>query len=377
MDNEIKKVLLHLSLLQNIGPVTTQILLAKIDREKLSDLYDYDQQKLMGLGISQKRAAFVVEGLCNRQLLEEELFLLLKHNIAFITVFDDEYPLLLKQIQYPPVGIYVQGNIACLHHEKSIAFVGARKAGEYANRAVQKIAAPLASAGFVLVSGGALGTDSFMHQVAVALQAPTVAVLGSGLLQWYPASNRKLFASIIASGGALVSYFPLRMEALPGNFPARNRLISGLSQGTVVVQAAEKSGALITAQFALDQGRDVFAVPGSIEDPLSAGCHALLRQGARLVASHEDVLDELGYAAVPVQEQQMPLFEQSVREQAKEQPPVGDIEKIIAWYAKKPITTDDLMSVTGLCADELMDKLFMMSLEGKIAQDMLGLWAIL
>ena len=376
MDNEIKKVLLHLLLLQKIGPVTTDFLLSKLDKEELPALYGYTLQKLMDLGLSKKRAEFLVEGLASRQLLEEELFLLEKHNISFITIFDDNYPPLLKQIHYPPVGLYVQGNIAVLHQEKSIAFVGARKAGVYGQKVVQQVAGPLAQQGFVLVSGGALGTDTFVHQVAVACKSPTVAVLGSGLLCWYPTSNKKLFSAILEAGGALASYFPLRMQALPGNFPARNRLIAGLSRGTVVVQAAQQSGALITANFALEQGRSVFAVPGSIDDPLSAGCHELLRQGACLVATPEDILQELGYAVAEndSSDLQLPLFEEQV---IIEEAPIEDVEKMILWYAKKPITTDDLQRATGLCADELMEKLFMMSLEGKIAQDMLGLWAIL
>ena len=225
---------------------------------------------------------------------------------------------------------------------------------------------PLVEFGWVIVSGGAMGTDSFVHDKVVRLGGKTIAVLGSGLLHWYPACNYQLFHQIIQSGGMIVSCFPLQTQPIPSNFPARNRIIAGLSQGTVVVQAATKSGALITAEFALEQGREVFAVPGSIEHALHDGCHNLIQQGAKLVTSAHDIVVELGFEVVTGQSQdcQMSL-------------PLSDAclyEKLILEITLIATSTETLLSKIDLSLDDLNLKLFNLSLDGKITQDMMGLW---
>lgn len=211
-------------------------------------------------------------------------------NHALLTIFDPGYPHFLAEISHPPVVLFVIGDPEVLQ-QTQIAIVGSRKATHYGREAAFGIARGLARAGLVVTSGMAAGIDAAAHRGALAAERPTLAVFGCGIDRIYPRRHAEL-AAAIAADGALVSEFPLGTAPLPHHFPRRNRIISGLSVGTVVVEAALKSGSITTAQHALEQSRDVFAVPGSVRNPLAAGCHALIQQGAILVNDHADILEQ-------------------------------------------------------------------------------------
>lgn len=209
-----------------------------------------------------------------------------------ITFVDKEYPALLKEISVFPPILYAKGNISLLK-KPQIAIVGSRNPTPSACRLAHQFAFKLSKAGMVICSGLALGIDAASHQGALANNGATIAVMGTGLERIYPARHYDL-AHKIADKGLLLSEFSLSTAAIKSNFPRRNQIISGLSLGTLVVEAAIKSGSLITARQAINQGREVFAIPGSIENPLSKGCHYLIKQGAKLVETPEDILEEIG-----------------------------------------------------------------------------------
>lgn len=209
----------------------------------------------------------------------------------FLTLADSEYPRTLLEIADPPVLLYAKGRIDLLA-QQSVAIVGSRNATTQGVANAEQFAAALSQAGLTVVSGMALGIDAAAHRGSLNLAGSTVAVIGTGADIVYPARNRTL-AHEIAAAGCIVSEYPLGMPAIANNFPRRNRIISGLSRGVLVIEAAAQSGSLITARMAAEQGRDVFAIPGSIHSPLAKGCHLLIKQGAKLVESAQDILEEL------------------------------------------------------------------------------------
>lgn len=209
-----------------------------------------------------------------------------------ITLADEAYPRLLLETSDPPPLLYLKGNPGLLNRS-ALAVVGSRNATQQGVSNAEAFARELSAGGFTIVSGLALGIDAAAHRGGLAAAASSIAVVGTGLDIVYPARNRDL-AHRLAAEGALVSEFALGMPALASNFPRRNRLLSGLSRGCLIVEAALRSGSLITARYALEQGREVFAVPGSIHSPLSKGCHLLIKQGAKLVESAGDILEEFG-----------------------------------------------------------------------------------
>ena len=226
---------------------------------------------------------------------------LLKRQLRFATIEDDAYPERLKQISDPPPFLYYYGDLALLN-QPSIALVGTRRNSPYGKRVVEHFVPPIVRAGCVTVSGLALGIDTLVAEETLHAGGKTVAVLGSGLANFFPQSNGKLAKKIIASGGLILSEFPLDQPPGTYTFPQRNRIIAGVSLGTVVCEAPEKSGALITAEFALEEGRDIFIVPGSIFDANYAGSNAFLGRGqAKLVTCAEDILKEVGVVAMPAE----------------------------------------------------------------------------
>jgi len=370
---QLYDTLLHLSLIEGVGPTTIHRILEHMPKGMaLRDLYNvYTSDFITMFGLSEKTAVSIVAGLKDTKWLHQEKELIEKHAIAIVTVLDDTYPALLKAINVPPVILYVRGALPC-DTSGNLAVVGARKANFYGLDVLKRMIPELVACGTTVVSGGAIGIDTIAHEQAVHAGGQTIAVLGSGLLRLYPASNRKLFESIIQSGGALVSSFPLRMEALPGHFPVRNRIISGLSKGCLVVQAAKKSGALITAQYALDQGRELFAVPGPINSPLSVGCHDLIRNGATLVASANDITEVIGTLYTASRIYQRELFDHS--EQKREATPDSSPESRIKQLCSTPRSLDDLVDLTSMPLNELHAHLFQLQLKGQLQQDFMGLW---
>lgn len=363
-------ILLHLSLINNIfnGPIKRILEDATIS---LDALYSMSVHDFIQYGCVPKQAQVLQNGLADEVLLHQEIALLEKYAINYVTIFDQAYPTQLKHIHHPPLVLYYRGSLFNFH--KNIAIVGSRKANNYAQNVIDILVPACVANNWAIISGGALGVDAMAHAATVYYQGKTVAVLGSGLLNLYPRSNVKLFEKIIETGGAVISPFPLTMEAFPYNFPARNRIIAGMSSACLVVQAAKKSGAAITAEFALEQGRSVFAVPGSIFDPLHEGCHALIKEGATLINSVDDLLNELGEKTVEklqVQEQQETNAELFVDLPVQ----VAMQDQISIMCAQNPTSAQDLMQELQLELDDLYDKLFELQLAGKIEQNAAGLW---
>jgi DNA processing protein len=229
--------------------------------------------------------------------LEAQLALVREHGLQVLLPSRDGYPAPLKEIPDPPGVLFVRGTLEAADR-MAVAIVGARRATRYGKQQAERLAGGLARAGLTVVSGMARGIDGAAHRGALAAGGRTIAVLASGVLNPYPPEHAKL-ADEIAAQGALLSEVAPTMPPISGMFPQRNRIISGLTLGTIVIEAADRSGALITARHAMEQGREVFAVPGQVDNPLSAGPHRLIRDGAKLVACIDDVLEEFGPLAEP------------------------------------------------------------------------------
>ncbi len=271
---------------------------------------------------------------------------------------DPDYPPLLREIADPPVVLYVIGNRQALSAPQ-VAIVGSRNPSPMGRENAQAFARSLAGAGLTITSGLALGVDGAAHRGALAAGGLTIAVTGTGLDRVYPARHRDL-AHQIAGHGALVSEFPLGTPPLPENFPIRNRLISGLSLGTLVVEAALQSGSLITARLATEQGREVFAIPGSIHAPQARGCHALIRQGAKLAETAQDVLEELG----PLANVTRYLDPEKVSAATSLAPPTA---ALLQQIGHDPVSIDALIERSGLTADAVSSMLLQMELSGLVA----------
>lgn len=227
--------------------------------------------------------------------IEAQETLIEEYGVDLITLNDNRYPLRLAEIYDPPLTLFVRGSLLEAD-ERAVAIVGTRKATPYGIRTAERLARGLAARGITVVSGMAAGIDAAAHNGAIGAAGRTIAVLGCGVDTVYPANHGELMHRVIQNG-CVLSQFPMGMKPLKGNFPYRNRIISGLTLGTIVVQAPESSGALITAHTALEQGREIFAVPGEVGHRNSAGPHKLIREGAKLVESADDVLAELELAA--------------------------------------------------------------------------------
>ncbi|KKP35544.1 MAG: protecting protein DprA protein [candidate division TM6 bacterium GW2011_GWF2_32_72] len=364
-------VLLHLSLINNVGPRAIKKLLDQCPCNGLKDFYNFSVQDFCKqFNFTAKLAQTIVDGLSDHELLKKELDLIKKYDIQLIILGSSEYPESLANIYAPPTVLYCKG--AKLNSfEKNMAIVGARKATDYGKKLIEKVVPQLIENNWTIVSGGAVGADSMAHAATLRNNGKTIAVLGSGLLKPYPASNLKLFKEIIEKGGSLVSPFPLQMEALSGNFPARNRVIAGLSRGCLVVQAAAKSGARITAKYALEEGRDVFAVPGPIDSELSEGCHLLIQQGAKLLMGPEDILSE--YREFVKSE-----YNDAVVQNTNSIVELGDpIAQKILLSCKEAMSIDDITDLIGIELYEVQNKLFDLQLEGLVEQGLCGKWITL
>jgi DNA processing protein len=281
----------------------------------------------------------------------------------FVAWGSEYYPQLLTQLSDAPVGLYVRGNHALLALPQ-LAIVGSRNPTPTGRENAHSFAAHLARCGFVITSGLAVGIDAASHQGALHAQGSTIAVCGTGLDINYPRANAAL-ADTIAAHGALVSEFPLGTAAVKGNFPRRNRIISGLALGTLVVEAAVKSGSLITARLAAEQGREVFAIPGSIHNPLTRGCHQLIRQGARLVETADDIFAELrtlvGSLALLPDGTKAPEIAAGFGSVLDK-----EYEILLDALGFEPAGVDLLVERTGLRADEVASMLLILELEGRV-----------
>ena len=282
-----------------------------------------------------------------------------------MTCHDPDYPMLLSQLESPPPLLYIHGQTSILS-EPLLAMVGSRNPSASGVRTATDFARHLSAAGLVISSGLALGIDAACHQGALDAGMPTVAVMGTGLDRVYPARHRDL-ARQIAEQGALVSEFPIGTAPRAENFPRRNRIISGMSLGTLVVEAAIRSGSLITARYAGDQGREVFAIPGSIHNPLARGCHQLIRQGAKLVETAQDVMDELGMLADSCyQADPTPLDTEAADKSLKLDP---DYQQLIDFIGFDSTSIDQLVCSSGLTPAEVSSMLLQLEMSGYIASN--------
>ena len=273
---------------------------------------------------------------------------------AVITLADTAYPRLLLEVPDPPPLLYAVGRLELLARP-ALAIVGSRNASVQGARDAEQFARAFSEAGLTIVSGLALGIDAAAHRGGLEGRGATIAVLGTGVDVAYPRQNAAL-AARIAEAGLLLSEFPLGTPGLPEHFPRRNRVISGLAQGCLVIEAALASGSLITARAALDQGREVFALPGSIHSPLSKGCHALIKQGAKLVEAADDVLSELGGFRATASA--------TTRADAS---PDADTGGLLPHMGYDPVDLDSLSARAGLPVEQVSAELLRLELAGRVA----------
>src|SRR5579875_1412079 len=280
---------LALRRVRGIGPRIARLLLEKF--ESPEKIFAADERELVAAGLPRPVSRRIRE-FNDFEALERELCELPRIGARLIRWSDADYPVNLREIADPPPALFVQGELVAGEKE-FVAVVGARAASEAGRRMARRLGLELAAKGFIVVSGLARGIDSEAHQGALDAGGRTIAVLGCGIDVVYPAENRSLAEAIVSGGGALISELPVGTPPIAENFPSRNRILSGLSLGVVVVEAAERSGSLITARLALEQNRQVFAVPGSPLTGKTRGSNRLLKEGARLVECVEDVLEDL------------------------------------------------------------------------------------
>jgi DNA processing protein len=293
--------------------------------------------------------------------VDEELRLIEKHNCNIITIEDQTYPSALKAIHDPPPLLYIKGELTEAD-SNSIAIVGTRNASPYGKMASEKLSNQLASRGITVVSGLAHGIDTYAHNGALSAGGRTIAVMGNGLDIIYPSENAKLFDAIVNSG-AVISELSMGTQPRRGMFPQRNRLISGISLGTLVVEASRQSGALITADLALEQGREVFAIPGPIYSEESKGTNWLIKQGAKLVDSVEDILEELPSHSFQQTDDNIKNEDAIVESQLPQDE--GTIWKVIG---SSPIHIDDISRQSGLPIFKVCSILVMLELKGLVQQ---------
>ena len=333
-----------------------------IDRFKSPEnaLQASDQELLQVNGLTQRHVAAIKNH--KPENIEAELALAANKDYRFVTLTDSNYPRLLREIPDPPPFLYVYGRLE--GNSANLAVVGSRNATGYGLSTTKDLCTSLASYNLTIVSGMARGIDTAAHQGALAAGGKTIAVLGSGLERIYPVENRKLFHRI-AENGAVVSEFPLMAGPEAHHFPIRNRIISGMSLGTVVVEASRKSGSLITARLAAEQNREVFAVPGSIQSFKSAGSHTLIKQGAKLVEHAQDVIEEL----VPLVPFNQRLENNSPDLTNKKLAFLSDDEvRVYQALDPYPVHIDDLARKISMEPGKLLSMLLKLELNGMVQQ---------
>ncbi|MCP3876568.1 MAG: DNA-protecting protein DprA [Desulfobacteraceae bacterium] len=313
-----------------------------------------------------KMSAKVIKGIKNHKIYQDraknELDSIIKKNIKIVVLTDPEYPALLRQIHDPPALLTYLGRLD--NSSPCLSIIGSRNATSYGLSTSSNLSFKLAKKGFQIVSGMARGIDSMAHNGALKANGKTIAVMGSGLNKIYPPENYKLFQAI-AQSGLIFSEFKVNTEPLPNNFPIRNRIIAGLSCGSIVVEAAKRSGSLITARLASEYNREVFAVPGSIKSKKSQGTHSLLKQGARLVENEMDIIDELYQFIHVKKEKKHPASLQSKKSthyisgKAKG-------HKLINFIDPYPVHIDSLIDKSGMGSSQVTSLLLDLELEGKV-----------
>jgi len=343
----------HLNATPNIGGKTLRVLLDHIAGQLFEG--DIENLSLAGIPLSDAKKHTLARAISSFDE-DDARESLTKHELDIILLTDETYPDELAEIPDAPSMLYVRGNADALLVRPRVAIVGTRRPSQYGIDAARTIAREIAEAGVCVVSGMALGLDSEAHEGALEARGSTVAVLGNGLAEQCiaPRSHLALMRRITGSGGAVISELAPEVSASAGTFPARNRIIAGLCQATLVVEAAERSGTLITAGFALDQNRDVFAVPGPIFSQLSAGPHTLIREGAAIFTDTQHLLETIR-ASVPSTETDSRAADLSPEEQA-----------VLNALDERPLFRQEILKITNMKADQISVHLTMLEMNGFI-----------
>lgn len=329
-----------LNLIPNIGSVRLNKLLEVFGKPQ--EIFSAKYEHLVSiLGIGNQVASGIIS--FKKENIGKELSSSEKLGIKILVLNDDDYPENLKQIPGAPIVLYVSGSIAA-QDNLAIAIVGSRSASLYGLNSAEIFAGQLSAYGITIVSGMARGVDTCAHRGALKVKGRTIAVMGSGFGNIYPPENANL-AKEISLSGAVISEFPMEAQPLAQNFPRRNRLISGLSRGVLITEAARNSGALITADFALEQGREVFALPGRIDSNGSTGANALLKQGAKLVTCCDDILEELNLTAA----------DKKAPDTSKQKVICANDEGMLYdCIGRQPVAIDDLVEKTSLPSSQVL-----------------------
>ncbi len=360
---------LALSLTPALGPTRARKLVNLFDG--VHNVFRASLTELEGAGLRAESAQSIALGK-SFNLAEEEMIRAVSASAQVLTLDDDEYPPALKNIFDPPLVLYVRGDPSILA-EPGVAVVGTRHPTPYGIGMSKRLAADLAARGLIIISGMARGVDTYSHQGALDAKGRTVAIWGTGVDVPYPRENRKLSEAIIDAGGAIVSEFAIGTFAAPQNFPIRNRIISGMSIGVLVVEAGEYSGTRITARCALEQGRDVYAVPGNVTNKQSWGPNTLIKQGAKLVATWEDIWEELpSQVKISLQAKCSPATEQASNASLFLDAQLSPAEKQVFLLLKpdEALQIDEIIEKleTKVSASEIFAALFELELAGKIKQ---------
>lgn len=345
---------LALNFIPGVGPVLIKALLERFGSPKR--IFKASRRELARVDGIGERLAELIKETDVQEKVQRELKLIEELNASIVTITDQSYPKNLRQIFDPPPLLYVRGDLH-MRDDLAISMVGSRLTSHYGRMITERIAGDLASHGVTIVSGMARGIDSAAHRGALSVGGRTIAVLGCGVDIVYPRENRHLSEEIIAHG-AIISEFPLSTPPDGVNFPRRNRIISGLSLGVVVVQANSRSGSLITAGLALEQNRDVFAVPGNVGMAGSRGTNRLIKQGAKLIESAEDILEEV-----------LPRFQHQGLEPEDWNPSLEEEEeRVFSLLEDEPIHIDSIIAQTRMSASRISTILLQLELKGLIQQ---------
>jgi len=323
--------------------------------ETIENLFLVSQKELRSLKIKESIIESIVHpnwNIINKDLKWLESDKHTKRNV--ISIIDPRYPELLKEISSPPMILFVTGNIKILNNLQ-LAIVGSRNPSPDGIDNAYEFSKYLSSQEIIVTSGLAIGIDTFAHKAAIDVNKPTIAVMGSGMDYIYPKSNKHLAKKIIDTKGLIISEYSIGTPVKPQNFPRRNRIISGLSKGVLVIEAGINSGSLITANFALDQNREIFAIPGSIHNTLSKGCHKLIKNGAKLVETANDIIEELNFTKKPT--------EINLSNEYKE---------LLFLISTDPKPLDLLVAESGLSANIISSMLLELEIDGYVKQTSIG-----
>ncbi len=347
--------LLRLALIPGLGPISAYQLLQAVEHP--AEIFSLNMSFLQRInGIGSKRARLI----CDPQgsdLVERERALCHQHNIRIITRGDDDYPTVFKALTDPPLALWIQGQME-RRDRLSISVVGPRRPSAYGHRQAQRLSGNLARLGTTIISGLARGIDTIAHEAALAANGRTIAVIGSGLGKLYPEENTTLAQTICDGNGAVLSEFPFHTRPAPGHFPRRNRLVACLSLATLVVEAGERSGALITARLASELGKETLVLPGPVDRPESIGSNKLLRDGATLVTSLEDICEEIEPLATLAE-----AMPQGESHQSQRVTNLNDRERqVYTLLDDSPRCVDDLVRISSLPASVMSATLISLEL---------------